>query len=127
MQNAIIQPATTPRLSDITTSAGTGFALTNNSSLTTGTVLIRSGRDPIYYVLTANRTGAINVDLDKSNAREQDTFRVVSSQASPGAFAISVRNGSGGTTIGTIQASKNGFVDAVFDGTNWNFVGASNY
>lgn len=127
MQNAIIQPATTPRLSDLVTNAANGFAIKLDSTTTSGTVLIRSGVMPVYYVLTANRTALIYVDLDLVNARAQDCFRVGSNQASPGAFLITVRNGSGGTTIGSIKTSSNGFIDAVFDGANWQWAGAATY
>ena len=99
------------------------------STVATGSIDLYPGQHPMVLSLTTNRSGAISVGLNTAGARRKDRARIVSNQASPGAFAITVKTGTaaGGTSIGTISSSKNGFLEAQFDGTNWVFVGKSEY
>lgn len=100
--------------------------LTVNSSLATGNLDLFPGDvDTAVYVLTNNLTGNVNVGLNTRNARRGSKARLVRNSAAPGAFSVTVKSGTaaGGTTIGTIAVSVNGFIEAQFDGTNWVFIG----
>lgn len=76
---------------------------------------------PEVYSLTHNLTGNVNIGVNVRNARRGDRFRLNRNSAAPGAFTVTVKSGTaaGGSSVGVIQASANGFVDCVFDGSAW--------
>jgi hypothetical protein len=83
-----------------------------------------------HYVLTGNLTSALAVGLNTRNARRGQIVRVTLNQAAPGAFTCTVKSGTaaGGTTLHRALAStRNGFVEAKFDGTNWVGIGFSEH
>lgn len=82
----------------------------------------------LHYVLTNNLTGNVVVGLNTRNAQRGDVARVTRNSAAPGLFTVTVKSGTaaGGSTLGrAIAASRNGFVEAKFDGTNWICIGVS--
>jgi hypothetical protein len=93
-----------------------------DSSHATGDLdLFPGDTHPPVYSLTHNLSGNVNVGLNVRNARRGDRMRVNRNSGTPGAFTVTVKSGTAaaGTSIGVIQASANGFVDAVFDGSAW--------
>ena len=81
-----------------------------------------------HYVLTNNLSGNVVVGVNTRNARRGDVCRVTRNSGTPGAVTMTVVNGpaASGTTLGrAIAASRNGFVEAKFDGTNWICIGVS--
>lgn len=82
------------------------------------------------YVLTNDLSGAVAVGINTRNARRGDVCRVTRNSATPSANAVTVKNGTaaGGSPLGrAIAASRNGFVEAKFDGTNWICIGMSEH
>lgn len=69
--------------------------------------------------LTANRT----VTLSNAGAVNRSVVRILRNAAVPGAFTLAVIDGVSVSTLYTIAAGTKGWVDAVFDGTNWQFAG----
>jgi len=76
---------------------------------------------PELYALTHNLSGNVVVGVNVRNARRNDRFRLVRNSGTPGAFTVTVNNGTaaGGSAIGVIQASANGFIEAMFNGLAW--------
>lgn len=100
--------------------------LTVDASHATGNLDLFPGDvDTAVYVLTNNLSGAVNVGLNTRNARRGQRARLVRNSGTPGAFAVTVKSGTAaaGTTLGTIGASNNGFIEAQYDGTAWVFIG----
>lgn len=105
--------------------------LTVDAATATGDLDLYPGDvDSPVYILTHNLSGAVSVGLNTRNARRGMRVRLVRNSGTPGAVAVTVKSGTAaaGTTIGrAIAASKNGFVEAQFDGTNWVCVGMSEH
>jgi len=83
-----------------------------------------------HYVLTHDLSGAVVVGINVRNARKGMVARVARNSATPSANAVTVKSGTaaGGSTLGrAIAASRNGFVEAKFDGSAWIFVGMSEH
>jgi hypothetical protein len=102
-----------------------------DSSHATGNLDIYPGdANAPHYVLTNNLSGAVSVGINVRNARKGDVVRVTRNSAAPSANAMTVKSGTaaGGSTLGrAIAASRNGFVEAKFDGTNWVCIGMSEH
>lgn len=82
------------------------------------------------YVLTNDLSGNVAVGLNTRNARAGQVARLTRNSATPGVFTVTLKSGTAaaGTTIGrAIAASRNGFVEARFDGTNWICIGMSEH
>lgn len=82
------------------------------------------------YVLTNDLSGGVVVGINTRNARRGDRARVVRNSATPGAVTVTVKSGTaaGGSTLGrAIAASRNGWVEAVFDGSAWICAGIAEY
>lgn len=106
--------------------ANTLAGIQTDSAHATGDLdLFPGDTHPPQYILTNNLSGAVNVGVNLRNAKRGDYFRLVRNSGTPGAFAVTVKSGTAaaGTSIGTIEASKNGFVDCKFDGTAWKAIG----
>lgn len=95
------------------------------NAIATGDLDLFVDVDPPVVILTSNLTGAVNVGINVRAARREQRFRVVRNSAAPGAFAVTVKSGTAaaGTTIATIEASANGHVEAVFNGSVWKRAG----
>jgi len=109
--------------------ANTLKELTVDASHATGNLdLFPADVDSAVYVLTNNLSGAVLVGLNVRNARKGMKARLTRNSAAPGAFSVTVKSGTaaGGTTLGrAIAASRNGYVEAQFDGSAWVCIGVS--
>lgn len=86
------------------------------------TTVQRVGRVSRYLVPTIGQ--ATTVTLGTTGAVVGDLMRIVRTDTS--AFTLAVVNGGAGAgTLATLIASKVGFVEAWFDGTNWLFDGCA--
>lgn len=91
-----------------------GTALLNQAAQTVQ-VLARNTR---YTFPTIGQTSTVT--LGTTGAKVGDTITI--SRTDSSAFTLAVANGGGGGgTIATLDVSKQGFVKAYFDGTNWKF------
>jgi hypothetical protein len=116
-ENALVEVINTGTLAEVEVDTATA----------TGDLNIYPGdANAPHYVLTNNRSGAINVGINVRNARKGMVARVTVNSGTPGAQTVTVKSGTaaGGTTLGrAIAASRNGFVEAKFDGTDWICIG----
>ena len=107
--------------------ANTLKELTVDTAHATGNLdLFPADVDSAVYVLTNNLSGAVLVGLNVRNARKGMKARLTRNSAAPGAFSVTVKSGTaaGGTTLArAIAASRNGFVEAQFDGAAWVAIG----
>lgn len=120
-ENGVVKVVNAANLTNLETDATTA---TGSLDLYPGDVNSR------HYVLTNDLSGNVSVGLNVRNARKGMVARVVRNSATPGAVTVTVKSGTAGagTTIHrAIAASKNGFVEAKFDGTNWIGVGFSEH
>jgi hypothetical protein len=86
------------------------------------TTVQRVGRVSRYLVAALSQT--TTVTLGTTGAVVGDYMRIIRTDAS--AFTLAIVNGGGGAgTLCTLVASKIGFAEAWFDGTNWLFEGCS--
>lgn len=96
--------------------SGTNIANTNASTVQ------RVGRVSRYLCPTLSQN--CTVTLGTTGAVKGDVMRIIRTDVN--AFTLAVNNGGAGAgTLATLVASKVGFVQAWFDGTNWLFDGCS--
>ncbi len=82
----------------------------------------RLGRVTKYLAAAISQTETVT--LTTTGAVVGDVIRIIRTDAS--AFTLVVVNGGGGAgTLCTLVASKIGFANAIFDGTNWLYDGSS--
>lgn len=94
-----------------------GTALTDTASQNATSL----GRTTRYLFATMSQNSTVT--LTTTGAVAGNTVRIV--RTSTSAFTLAVVNGGAGAgTIVTLDASKAGFAQAYFDGTNWKFDGA---
>jgi hypothetical protein len=108
--------------------ANTLAGIQTDSTTATGNLdLFPGDTHPQVYALTHNITGNVVVGLNVRNARRGDRMRVIRNSGTPGAFTVTVNNGTaaGGNALAAIQASANGFIDAIFTGLAWVLAGDS--
>lgn len=77
--------------------------------------------DVLVYSSTLTAGRALNLRTDEPlnrNAR----LRIVRNATTPGANALTIKSGVGGTTIATIAAKAKGVVDVSWDGSSWSVV-----
>lgn len=95
-----------------------GTALINTASQNATSL----GRVTRYTFPTIGQTSTVT--LTTTGAKVGDIVRIARTDVS--AFTLAVANGGPGAgTLATLVASKIGFVQAYFDGTNWKFDGAA--
>lgn len=84
---------------------------------------------PSPFIATDNLSADSTVGISTTNARVGDEYEVTRNSASPAAYSLTVKSGthSGGSTIGSISASKNGSIVAYFDGSAWKLKLKSQY
>lgn len=98
--------------------ATTGTPIGNVASIT----VQRQSRITRYNVATLSQN--ITITLGTTGAVQGDVIRIVRTDVN--AFTLAVVNGGAGAgTLATIVATKPGFVEAIFDGTNWLYNGSS--
>ena len=97
----------------------TGTALTDVAATT-----VQRGGRRTSYLLAGTMSQGETITLGTTGAQKGDLIRVVRSSTSAQTAAI-VNGGPGAGTLVTLPASKVGFCDAMFDGTNWLYFGSS--
>ena len=111
--------------------AGTLAEVEVDTATATGNLDIYPGdANAEVYVLTHDLSGNVNVGINVRNARKGMVARVVRNSATPGALTVTVKSGTAaaGSTLGrAIAASRNGWVEAKFDGTAWICIGMAEY
>ena len=100
-------------------SAVTGTALTD----TAATTIQRVGRMS-RYLLAGTMSQAETITFGTTGAVLGDVIRVIRTSTSAQTAAF-VNGGVGAGTLATLVASKIGFMQAFFDGTNWIYDGSS--
>jgi hypothetical protein len=86
------------------------------------TTVQRVGRVSRYLVPTIGQ--ATTVTIGTTGAVKGDLFRLVRTDTSAFTLAL-VNGGAGAGTLATLIASKVGFIEAWFDGTNWLYDGSA--
>lgn len=97
----------------------TGTALTD----TAATTVQRAGR-VTKYLLAGTMSQGETVTLGTTGAVVGDIIRIIRTSVSAQTLAV-VNGGAGAGTLCTLVASKIGFAQAYFDGTNWLYDGCS--
>lgn len=97
----------------------TGTALTDTAS----TTVQRQGR-VTKYLLAGTMSQGETVTLGTTGAVVGDIIRIIRTSTSAQTLAV-VNGGAGAGTLCTLVASKIGFAQAYFDGTNWLYDGCS--
>jgi len=90
-----------------------GTALTNVAATTVTRMATKTS-----YLLAGTMSQNETITLSTTGAVTGDVIKVIRSSTSAFTAAI-VNGGAGAGTIATLPVSKAGFVEAVFDGTNW--------
>lgn len=105
--------------------------INTDSSTAGGNVDVFSGRQAPVQNFTNNLSSGLVVGLNIEGASPQDKFRICRNSASPSANTVIVKSGTaaGGTAIGTLAVSTNGYIEAQFDSASntWVRIGQSAY
>jgi hypothetical protein len=97
--------------------AGDTLAINGTALADTATQSAASlGRTTRYAFPTMSQNSTVNLSTTGANAG--DVIRIVRTDASAHTLAV-VDGGTGTPTLATLVASKTGFVQAYFNGTNW--------
>jgi hypothetical protein len=94
-----------------------GAALTNADA----TILITAGK--LRQLPATTLTGPHTLTLSTTGAKVGDKIRIVRVDATANAYTIA-NGGVGAGNVAVMPASKQGFVEALFDGTNFSLFGA---
>lgn len=99
----------------------TAVGIKTDSTTTGGNVDLYVNHNADTQVFTNNLSAGLVVGLNLEGASPRDRLRICRNSAAPGAFTVIVKSGTaaGGTAIGTLVASTNGFIEAQFDGSAW--------
>lgn len=106
--------------------AGSGGVWLNGTAMTdtASQSVVALGRQTRYAFASATMTQNDTVTLSTTGAVVGDVVKIVKNSVS--AFTLAVVNGGAGAgTLATLIASKLGWLQAYFDGTNWIFDGCS--
>lgn len=87
------------------------------------TTVQRQGR-VTKYLMAGTMSQGVTVTLGTTGAVQGDVMRIIRTSTSAQTLAVA-NGGAGAGTLATLVASKVGFVQAIFDGTNWLFDGCS--